>query len=602
VSFGLIGPLDVRYSGQLIAEPAARQRSLLAALLLRANQPVARQSLCEAIWGEQASDGAEATLRSYIMRLRRVLGPALAGRLSVQPAGYQLRLDQDDELDLLQLQGYIRRGRTAARARDWDGSKREYQAGLALWRGEPLCDVPSDYLQLTVRPALTELRAQLWEGLYEVAVHLGRTAECVLALQRLTEEEPLSERFCALFMSALASSGRRVDALAEYRRLRKALISDQGVEPGTGLQELHQRLLSDATPAAALVPAPRRPALMTVPRQLPPGAAVFTGRDRELGDLARGLSAGPGEAATQPVVAITGFPGIGKSELAVNVAHRVADCYPDGQLYADLGGSTRSPADPGAVLTRFLHALGLNRRAVARDAAERIAQYRSLLAGRRLLLVLDDARDAGQVRPLIPGARSCGTVVTGRRGLAQLPEAHLTTLAHLPDREARDLIRAMVSPRRADAEPAAVSAIVAACGGIPLALSIAGARLAARPAWPLGQFAALLTLGRSHLDELRYGQLSLRARLASAYQSLTASEHYPDLAAARAFRLLGGWPDPVISTGQAADLLGVPAAEAAEALETLADANLLASPSPGHYLPHPLARAFAAEQAAPAWR
>lgn len=602
VRFGLIGPLDVRYSGHPIEVPAARQRSLLAALLLRANQPVARQSLCEAIWGDQPSDGAETTLRSYIMRLRRVLGPMLAARLSAQPSGYQFRLDQDDELDLRQAEGCVRQGKTAAQAGDWDASLREFRAGLALWRGEPLCDVPSDYLQLSVRPALTELRAQLWEGLYEVAAQRGRTAECVLPLQRLTEEEPRSERFCALFMSALTSCGRRVDALAEYRRLRKALISEQGVEPGARLQELHQRLLRDDDRPAAVVPAPRTPVMMTaapsVPRQLPRGAAVFTGRAREVGQLVRGLSAGPDETAANPVLAITGFPGIGKSELAVNLAHRVAERYPDGQLYADLGGSRPTPVEPGVVMTRFLCALGLDRRAVARDETERIAQYRSLLAGRRLLLVLDDARDAEQVRPLIPGARSCGTVVTGQRGLAQLPEAHLTTLSGLPDAEARDLLRAMAAPNRADAEPAAVSSIVAACGGVPLALSIAGARLAARPAWSLAQFAALLAAERGRLDELCYGRLSLRARLAAAYRSLAGSGHYADLAAARAFRLLGSWSAPAISTAQAAALLGRSPSEAAEALETLADANLLASPTPGQYVLHPLARAFAAEQPA----
>jgi DNA-binding SARP family transcriptional activator len=599
VSFGLIGPLQVRYCDYSIAVPAARQRSLLAALLLRANQPVARQSLCEAIWGQRPSDGAaETTLRSYIMRLRRVLGPALADRLSAQSTGYQLRLEQDDELDLLQLQGRVREGKSAARAGDWDASRREFQAGLALWRGEPLCDVPSDYLQLSARPALRELRVQLWEGLYAGAVQRGRAAECVLPLQRLTEEEPLSERFCALFMSALASCGRRVDALAEYRRLRRALIGDHGVEPSAGLQQLHQQLLRDDRSLAAMVPTPRPPVVMTaavpVPRQLPRGAAAFTGRERELGELVRGLSADPDTAAVHPVVAITGFPGIGKSELAINLAHRVADRYPDGQLYADLGART---AEPGAVLTRFLHALGLDRRAVARDETERIAQYRSLLAGRRLLLVLDDARDADQVRPLIPGSRSCGTVVTGRRGLAQLPEAHLTTLAGLPDAQARSLLRAMTTADRADAEPAAVSSIVAACGGVPLALSIAGARLAARPSWSLGQFAELLAAERGRLDELCCGRLSLRARLDAAYRPLAGSGHYADLAAARAFRLLGSWPVPVISTAQAAALLGASPAEATEALETLTDASLLASPTPGQYLLHPLARAFAAEQA-----
>jgi hypothetical protein len=402
-------------------------------------------------------------------------------------------------------------------------------------------------------------------------------------------------------MSALASCGRRVDALAEYRRLRKVLVSDQGVEPGARVQKLHQQLLHGDQRPVVGVPAPRSPVVMTaavpVPRQLPRGAAVFAGRAREVGELVRSLSADPDETASHPVLAITGFPGIGKSELAVNLAHRVAPHYPDGQLYADLGGSQPVQVEPGAVMTRFLCALGLERRAVARDETERVAQYRSLLAGRRVLLVLDDARDAEQVRPLIPGSPSCGTMITGRRGLAQLPEAHLITLAGLTDAEARNLLRAMATPGRVDAEPAAVSSIVASCGGVPLALAIMGTRLAARPAWPLAQLAALLATERGRLNELCHGRLSLRDRLNAAYRSLADSGHYADLAAARAFLLLGTWRASAISTAQATALLGGSRYQAAEALETLADANLLTTPTPGQYLLHPLARAFAADQA-----
>jgi DNA-binding SARP family transcriptional activator len=600
VTFSLIGPLDIQCSGRSIEVPAARQRSLLAALLLRANQPVTKSGLCAAIWGERPSDQAQTTLRSYVMRLRRVLGPILADRLSVQPAGYQLRLERDDELDLLRLQGCLRRGKSAARREDWDGSMREFSDGLTLWRGEPLCDVPSDYLHLSFVPALAELRAQLWEGLYAAARHRGRCAEFVLPLQRLTKEDPLSERFSALFMSALASCSRRVDALAEFRRLRQALISEQGVEPGPALQELHRQLLCDE-PGPAAAPSRARPAAVSggqvlVPRQLPHGAATFAGRAGELAELAGGGPQAREAGLAHPVTAITGFPGIGKSELALHLAHRVAGRYPDGQLYADLGGTGTHPAAPGAVVTRFLRALGLDRRALARDETERIAQYRSLLAGRRVLLVLDDAADADQVRPLIPGSRSCGTLVTGRRGLAQLPEAHLTTLPELPDTDARDLLAAVTGRERVWREPAAVSCIVAACGGVPLALYLAGARLAARPAWPLEHFARLLADERRRLDELCCGRHSVRARLDGACRALAGSGRPADVLAGRAFRLLGGWGPACISTPEAAVLFGVPPAEAARALETLADANLLGSPVPGAYQLHPLARIFAAER------
>jgi DNA-binding SARP family transcriptional activator len=245
VAFALIGPLDIRCRGQTIAIPAARQRSLLAALLLRANQPVAKHSLCEVVWADGMPDGAETTLRSYVMRLRRLLGPALASRLVRRPPGYLLRLDEEDELDLLRFQGCINRGKAAARVGEWERSMREFGDGLALWRGEPLCDVPSDSLQLSVIPALTERRMQAWEGLHAAALRLGRVAEIVVPLQRLSEEDPLSERLSALLMSALAHCNRRIDALAEFRRLRQALVGEYGVEPSKVVRDLHQRLLCD---------------------------------------------------------------------------------------------------------------------------------------------------------------------------------------------------------------------------------------------------------------------------------------------------------------------------------------------------------------------
>jgi DNA-binding SARP family transcriptional activator len=264
VAFGLLGPLDIRCGGQAIAVPAARQRSLLAALLLRADQPVAKHSLCEAVWAGTVPAGAETTLRSYVMRLRRLLGPVLGGRLVARPPGYLMHLEQDDELDLLRLQGCIRRGNSAAVSGDWHRSMREFSDGLALWRGEPLCDIPSDSLHLSVVSELTEHRVRAWEGLHAAALHLGRAADLVVPLQRLTEEDPLSERLSVLLMSALAQGNRRIDALAEFRRLRRVLVAGLGVEPGELTRELHQRLLrdeglSDLVPSRAL-PGPARPA------------------------------------------------------------------------------------------------------------------------------------------------------------------------------------------------------------------------------------------------------------------------------------------------------------------------------------------------------
>ena len=606
ITFGLIGPLDIRCCGQPIVVPAARQRSLLAALLVRANQPVAKHSLCEAIWTGRRSDRAETTLRSYVMRLRRVLGPALASRLSFRPPGYLLRLEQDDEFDLLQFQGCLKRGKSAARRADWDQSMREFHQGLALWRGEPLCDVPSDYLRLSVVPVLTELRAQAWEGLYAAALHQGRAAEFVIPLQRLTEEDPLSERFSTLFMSALAGCSRRIDALAEFRRLRRALVDEQGVEPSRVIRELHQRLLSDDAEPAAATPGRRQTATtagaIPVPRQLPLGTATFTGRAHEVGELVSYLSRRPDAAGTATVAAVTGFPGIGKSELAIAVAHSVADHYPDGQLYADLRGSRADPIAPGKITARFLRALGVVPAAVASDAAERTSQYRSLLATRRVLIVLDDALDADQVRPLLAGSGSAGILVTARRCLPHLAQARRTVLAEMTDADARHLLRAILGPERVSREPAAVASIVAACAGVPLALCIVGARLAARPSWPIEHLARLLADERHRLDELAYDRASVRTRLEAAYQAVasaeTCAQNRAQTTAIRAFRLLGLRQSAAITATEAAVLFDQSLAEATAALETLVDGCLLASPAPGSYRLHDLTRIFAIECAA----
>jgi DNA-binding SARP family transcriptional activator len=597
LTFALIGPLDIRSCGEPIPVPAARQRNLLAALLLRANQPVAKQRLCEAIWGTATPDAAETTLRSYVMRLRRVLGPGIAARLSAQPPGYQFRLERDDEFDLLRLQGCIGRGKRASQEAEWDRAMREFRAGLALWRGEPLCDVPSDYLHLTFVPVATELRTQLWEGLCGAARELGIAVEFIVPLQRLTEEYPLSERLSCLLMSLLVSCNRRIDALAEYRRLRSALISEHGVEPGAYVRELHQELLRETTVPRA--PRPRGPQLavrsgaMVIPRQLPRGASVFAGRFSEIEGLVRYLTCA-GDSGLPPVAAISGFPGIGKSELAVAAAHRVARHYPDGQLYADLKGSTDDPAIPGEIAALFIRALGVTRVSIPRDAGERFAQLRSMLADRRMLLLLDDARDADQVRPLIPGSRSCGTLVTGRRGLGGLSEGRQTTLTEMTAADARELLGATIGSDRAAREPAAVAAIIAACGAIPVALYVAGVRLSSRPAWPLSHFAQLLAAENRVLNELRCDNLSVRAVLQSAYDNLARV----DPSAGRTFRLLGRRQSAFTTVAEAAELFGQPNFAAAGALEALADSNWLTSGTPGSYALPVLAHAFAMELAA----
>jgi DNA-binding SARP family transcriptional activator len=598
VTFGLIGPLEIRCRGLAITVPAPRQRSLLAALLLSANQPVAKHSLCEAVWADYRSDRAETTLRSYVMRLRRVLGPGLADRLCVRPPGYLLRIEQDDELDVLRLQGCVRRGTSAAQRGDWDQSLQEFRAAVALWRGEPLCDVPSDALHLSITPTLTELRMQVWEGLYAAATHCGRTTELVVPLQCLTEEDPLSERFSALLMSALAKCNRRIDALAEFRRLRRTLVAEQGVEPSMSLRALHLELLRDDEPGSASRRAKRAPAAAAAappPRQLPRGTCHFAGRAHDLDDLVAQLAAGTDGCTRSPVVAIAGMPGIGKSELAIQAAHLVAESYPDGQLYANLRGSQPDALKPADLITRFLRALGYDRRAIAGDQSERTSQYRSAMAARRMLIVLDDARDADQVRPLIPGAGSCGMLITSRRHLGDLSEARIKTLGELDDADGREFLGAMVSAERLRDDPQSAGSIVSACGGVPLALRIAGARLASRPGWTAQHLALLLADQRRRLDELSYGRASVRAGLEAAFRALSSSSQQAEVTAARSFTLLGLWHCQHITAAEAAALFGEQLLRATGDLETLVDVGLLESPAPGSYRINELTRLFAAE-------
>jgi DNA-binding SARP family transcriptional activator len=609
VTFGLMGPMLINHSGESISISASRQRVLLAALLLRPNQPVPKQRLREAIWPE-ADDRSDATLRSYVMRLRRILGPMLAARLTIRPAGYLLTLDNDEELDVLQFQACIRRGRQAAVRKEWELALREFQRALELWRGDPLCDVPSDYLQLSASPVLFEQRMQAWEGLCAAASRLGRMGDHIVGLQQLAEEEPLSERCSALLMTALRSANRRIDALSEFRRLRQLLIREQGVEPSGFVRDIHEQLLRDGaevTGHAATSRERRRPvqpACGSVPRQLPAGPALFLGRSSTFAELTKALARSKDGGASGPkAFVITGPPGIGKTALALQAAGRIRHEYPAGQLYADLQGSQPRPAAAGAVMARFLRALGASPAELAPGGPERVGQYRSLLADRAVLIVLDDARDAAQVRSLLPGPGPSSVLITSRYALSDLPEVHNVGMTELNEAEALALFAESAGPERVRAEPDAAAAVLAVCAGLPLALRIAGARLSSRPEWPIGHLAQLLADERNWLNELRHGSASVRTSLESAYGAMAGSgagrtkagEH-----AARVFERLGRWQVSHFSTAQAAYWLGLQGEVAAAALEYAVDAGLLRSFGANQYWLPGLIRVFAQECASAA--
>jgi DNA-binding SARP family transcriptional activator/tetratricopeptide (TPR) repeat protein len=583
VYFGLLGPLRVD-AGRPIRIPAARQRVLLGALLLRCGAIVPADELAELVWDGKPPPGARTTLPSYVLRLRRVLGPA-GERIRYRSPGYLIEL-QPDELDLSVFTAAHRAGRAAAEAGDWARASRQLREALALWRGEPLVDIPCEALSRDYAGPLADQRLQAEELRIEAELRLGRHQGVTADAERLAGAHPWRERLVGQLMLALYQDGRQADALAAYQRLRDGLVRELGVDPGAELQHLHRRILAadpELTPAA-------RPSRLAVPRpaQLPADIPDFTGRQQQLDRLNPGV-AGP------RIWVITGTGGVGKTALAVHAAHRLAGQFPDGQLYLNLSGAS-TPLAPAEALARFLRDLGVDAAAVPADLDERAARYRSLVAERRLLIVLDDAADTAQVGPLLPGGVGCGVLVTSRARLADLAGAGHVDLEVLPAPTALALLREIVGADRITAEPEAATEILAACGGLPLAVRIAGVRLVSRPQWRLRDMASRLTVSCRRLDELTYGDLGVRATFQVSYAALAAE----GLASpARTFRMLGLCTGQDIGLPAASALLGAPEPAVERALEVLVDAHLLESPAPNRYRFHDLVRAYAAERAVP---
>ena len=616
MEFGILGPLQV--NGVDVAL-AGKLRIVLAALLLRANRVVPVDSLVDALWDDAPPPSARTTLQGYVKQVRRLPGLAIAERVVTRSPGYLIEV-QPGEFDLDRFTGLYDRGRAAAVTADWEQAAALLAGALTLWRGDPLADVPSAALRRTELPRLGELRMRAVESWVEAGLRLGRHGDLVMELRRLVTAEPLREGLHAQLMLALYRGGRQSEALEAFRGIDRRLRDDLGIGAGPGLRELHQRILTadpslDDGPAARLdgapvdasapsaIPARDRPtvAMPLMPAQLPPDAADFTGREEQV-KLLRDLLAVPpdtGRPGAVVISAVAGMGGIGKTALAVHVAHRLRARFPDGQLYVTLQGAT-SPLRPSEVLARFLRDLGDPDAVIPAGEDERAARYRSLLAGQRLLIVLDDARDAAQVRPLLPGSAGCAVIVTSRGILAGLAGAAQLSLDVLNDEEARGLFAAIVGMDRVVTEPEATSRVLASCAGLPLAVRIAGARLASRPRWSIADLATRLAGERGRLGELAAGDLAVRASFAVSYDAL-GTEHggagdHSNLA--RVFRLMG-LPSglTVLSLPAIAALAGEAFGPVAAALEVLTDAHLLQGPAPDRYRLHDLLRRYAAELA-----
>lgn len=549
------GPLLEVVDGERTLTPTpAKHRVVLAALILEPGRVVPVEELVAAVWGADPPRSAEPVLRVYVSALRKLLG---AGLISTVPGGYRAEVPPE-HVDA----GLFRLTVAAARRARDAGSLAEaadrLRQALALWRGEALADIASDELRRRHVPHLEEARLTALEERIDLDLALGRYPDLPGELRRLIAAHPLREKPRAQLMYALNAAGRRSEALEVYAQTRRTLVEELGVEPGPLLRAAHQAVLSgEAAPGPALPPAAARPAVP--PAETPPDLADFTGRERALAWI---RAQGPG------VLVLHGAAGVGKTALAVRAANTLADGYPDGRLYAVLRNADGGPRDPAAVVAGFLRSLGCPGPAIPPALEDRVRLYRSLVAGRRLLLVLDDAPDEARVRPLLPASPGCLTLVTSRSPLAGLESARAFELGVLPPEEALTLLARVAGEDRVRAEPEAAKAVVALCGRLPLAVRIAGARLARRPAWTLDHLVKRLIDERHRLDELAAGDLAVRSSLLVGYRDLAPAE-------ALLFRRLGLLSAPSFAAWVAGPLAGVDDTTGERLVERLVEAGLV---------------------------
>jgi len=582
--FGVLGPVRAWRGAETLNTGSPQQRALLAALLLREGRTATAAELIDALWSTEPPSQALAAVRTYASRLRKVLGP---GVLVSESGGYAVRGLGEGALDLAVAQELATEADKARGTGDLRHAREALGRALALWDGEPLAGVPGPYAEAQ-RVRLEEWRLQLLESRLDMDLEQGCHAEAVSELTALTAAHPLRERLRELLMLALYRSGRQAEALAVYADTRRLLDEELGVEPRPGLRELQQRILQ-ADPALAEPSAPvAEPAVVAVrPAQLPASVPDFTGRAAFVDELSEVLaSASEAEGSVMAVSALAGIGGVGKTTLAVHVAHRARSAFPDGQLYVDLQGAGPRAAEPETVLGSFLRALGTADSAIPDSMEERAALYRSVLDGRRVLVLLDNAKDAAQVRPLLPGTEGCAALVTSRVRMVDLAGAHLVDLDVMSPDEALALFTKIVGDERVAAERKAALDVVAACGFLPLAIRIAASRLAARRTWTVSVLAAKLADERRRLDELQAGDLAVKATFELGYGQLEPAQ-------ARAFRLLGLADGPDMSLAAAAAVLDLPLEETEDLLESLVDTSLLESAAPGRYRFHDLVRLYA---------
>lgn len=598
MEFGVLGPLLVRDDSGVLAVRAAKQRALMATLLLRAGRVVPVDQLVETLWDGQPPATAVPSLRNYVLRLRACLGEA-GSRVGFRDRGYVIDVT-DDEVDLLRFTQLKSDGVAAFDSGQFALAAKLLGRALEEWRGPALVDVDSDALHREECPHLAESRLDAVELRLEAEFRAVGRVPWTAELRDLARAHPERERLWGHLIASLHVDGRNMEALAEYRRMERTLDREYGVRPGERLRALHERILRGdgldlPVPSSANVSSSLPLSPTPAPFQIPAPPADLTGRDCEVATLVGRLtdpSPLPAIGKARATV-ISGQPGIGKSGLALHVAHTVRDSFPGGVLYADLRASSGKPARPIDVLGSFLRALGMPTRNLPSALDDRAALLRSLLAERRILIVLDDADSSAQVSPLLPGPGCTAVLVTSRARLDDLTgAAHVEPGPLTPEASAK-LIGAIAGRARAAAEPRPLADLVRICEGVPLALRVVGTRLAARPSRSVRWLADRLAGSDALLDELSVGTLSVRTGLTELTRTLTPDQ-------ARAFHLLAADPQAsdAISALEAARLLSLPPRAAERLLEQLVDRYLLVCARTGYRF-GPLVRAYGREMAAP---
>ncbi|MFB4271280.1 BTAD domain-containing putative transcriptional regulator [Nonomuraea sp. GTA35] len=583
VEIGFLGPWQIKIDGQPVRLAGRRRVAVLTRLALDAGCPVGTRQLVADVWGQTSTATAGKQLHIVVSKLRDTLPPGL---IATVPGGYLLDLPRD-QVDAHRFTLLAGQARMARERRETGTADELFRRALALWRGRALAELTDPWAQIESR-RLEEERLAVFEDHIELRLAAGDHHAVVTDLAPHVQAHPLREGPRAQLMLALYRTARPSEALAVYQEGRAAMVEELGLEPGARLRRLQHAILTRDSSLELVTPVQAGP---IVPAELPPGTRSFTARHEEVDWLREALR-------HEGVAVVDGSGGVGKSALAVHVAHAMAGQFRDGVIYVNLNGATPGlqPLPVADALGHLLRSLGLDGSAVPAGLEEAIARYRSLTTAGDLLVILDNALDADQVRPLIPAGAGCRTVVTSRYALTTLDQARHLHLAGLGDRDAVTLLARIAGPDRVQREPEAAAKIAALCDGFPLAIRVAGARLRARPDWSLSDLADRLADATRRLDTLQYDDLAVRASIAVSHRHLREEPSGHD--AAHTLPLLGLLDTPTHTPAATAALAGWPESRAEAALERLRVARLLESVGRGRYRFHDLIRLYAREQAA----